>query len=135
VALYQQTPTLPVAPTSPASRPRTDNLFARARGRGRFSEPARRTPRLGRGDAGPVPAPGTLVKRAGSHGGDPAGPPLLPCSPVRQPPEQCASCKRQVAILETCVLPDGTKKRGVEVTFRESAEGGILCLECEKEEG
>jgi hypothetical protein len=32
--------------------------------------------------------------------------------------------------LETCVLPDGTEKRGTEVTFRESAEGGIRCVEC-----
>jgi hypothetical protein len=25
--------------------------------------------------------------------------------------------------LQTCVLPDGTEKRGAEVTFRESAKG------------
>jgi DNA-directed RNA polymerase subunit RPC12/RpoP len=49
---------------------------------------------------------------------------------VRQLPEQCASCGRQIATLETCVLPDGTEKRGVEVTFKESADGGIRCLEC-----
>ena len=49
---------------------------------------------------------------------------------MRQLPEQCASCVRQIATLETCVLPDGTHKRGVDVTFEESAEGGILCLEC-----
>jgi hypothetical protein len=42
---------------------------------------------------------------------------------VRQLPEQCASCGRQIATLETCVLPDGTEKRGVGVTFKESAEG------------
>jgi hypothetical protein len=32
--------------------------------------------------------------------------------------------------LETCFLPDGTEKRGAEVTFQESAEGGIRCVEC-----
>jgi hypothetical protein len=32
--------------------------------------------------------------------------------------------------LERCVLPDGTEKRGVEVSFRESAEGAIRCQEC-----
>ena len=42
---------------------------------------------------------------------------------MRQLPEQCESCKRQIATLETCVLPDGTEKRSAEVTFRESAEG------------
>jgi len=54
---------------------------------------------------------------------------------MRQLAEQCASCGRQITTLETCVLPDGTEKRGAEVTFRESAEGGIRCLECAKEEG
>jgi hypothetical protein len=49
---------------------------------------------------------------------------------VRQLPERCASCKRQIATLETCVLPDGSEKRGVEVTFKESAEGGIRCVGC-----
>jgi len=49
---------------------------------------------------------------------------------MRQLPEQCESCKRQIATLETCVLPDGTEKRGAEVTFRESAEGGIWCKGC-----
>ena len=38
--------------------------------------------------------------------------------------------KSQIATLETCVLPDGTEKRGVEVTFRKSAEGGIRCKGC-----
>ena len=49
---------------------------------------------------------------------------------VRQLPEQCVSCGRQIPTLERCVLPDGTEKRGTEVSFRESAEGGIRCLEC-----
>ena len=49
---------------------------------------------------------------------------------MRQLPEQCEFCNRQIATLETCVLPDGTEKRAGEVTFRESAEGGILCLGC-----
>jgi DNA-directed RNA polymerase subunit RPC12/RpoP len=49
---------------------------------------------------------------------------------VRQLPEQCAACGRQIATLETCVLPDDSQKRGAEVTFRESAEGGIRCTEC-----
>jgi hypothetical protein len=52
---------------------------------------------------------------------------------MRQLPEQCESCKEQIATLETCILPDGTEKRGAEVTFRESAEGGIRCLECADE--
>jgi hypothetical protein len=41
---------------------------------------------------------------------------------MRQVPEQCESCKNQIATLETCVLPDGTEKRGAQVTFGESAE-------------
>jgi hypothetical protein len=56
-------------------------------------------------------------------------------SPMRQLPEQCTSCGQQIATLERCFLPDGTEKPGAEVTFRESAEGGILCLGCAKEEG
>ena len=47
---------------------------------------------------------------------------------MRQLAERCESCKKQIAALETCVLPDGTEKRGAEVTFGESAEGGIRCL-------
>ena len=54
---------------------------------------------------------------------------------VRQLPEQCTPCDRQIATLETCVLPDGTEKRGAEVTFRESAEGRIRCMGCAKEDG
>jgi hypothetical protein len=49
---------------------------------------------------------------------------------MRQLPEQCERCKRQIATLETCVLPDGTEKGGAEVTFKESAEGGIRCVGC-----
>ena len=49
---------------------------------------------------------------------------------MRQLPERCESCNKQIATPETCVLPDGTEKRGAEVTFRESAEGGISCLAC-----
>lgn len=49
---------------------------------------------------------------------------------MRQLPEQCGSCERQIATLETCILPDGIEKRGAEITFRESAEGGIRCQEC-----
>lgn len=70
------------------------------------------------------------------RGGPEPGRPALPISDaanipsMRQLPEQCESCKKQIATLETCVLPDGTEKRGVEVTFEESAEGGIRCLEC-----
>jgi len=54
---------------------------------------------------------------------------------MRQLPEQCESCKKQISTLEICALPDGTKKRGVEVTFRESAEGGIRCVECAQGNG
>lgn len=43
---------------------------------------------------------------------------------MRRLPEYCAECGRQIATLETCVLPDGTEKRAAEVTFRESADGG-----------
>jgi hypothetical protein len=49
---------------------------------------------------------------------------------MRQLPERCSSRRRQIATLETCVLPDGTEKRGVEVTFRESVEDGVRCQEC-----
>lgn len=49
---------------------------------------------------------------------------------MRQLPEQCESCKKEIATLETCLLPDGKLKRGGDVTFRESAEGGIRCLVC-----
>jgi hypothetical protein len=49
---------------------------------------------------------------------------------MRQLSEQCENCKKRIATLETCVLPDGTEKGGAEVTFRESAEGGIRCIEC-----
>ena len=44
---------------------------------------------------------------------------------MRQLPEYYESCRHQIATLETCVLPDGTQKRG--------AEGGIRCLECAAE--
>ena len=37
---------------------------------------------------------------------------------MRQLPEQCASCGRQIATLESCVVPDGTEKRGVEVAIK-----------------
>jgi hypothetical protein len=49
---------------------------------------------------------------------------------MRQLPEQCESCKKQISTLEICALPDGTEKRGAEVTFGESAEGGIRCKRC-----
>jgi hypothetical protein len=49
---------------------------------------------------------------------------------MRQLPEQCESSKKQISTLETCVLPDGTRKRGAEVTFEESAVGGIRCVQC-----
>ena len=49
---------------------------------------------------------------------------------MRQLPEQCASCGRQIATLERCILPDGREKRRAEVTFGESVESGILFLEC-----
>ena len=54
---------------------------------------------------------------------------------MRQLPEYCESCKRQIATLETRVLPDGTENRGAEVTFGESAEDGIRCAGCAKAEG
>lgn len=49
---------------------------------------------------------------------------------MRQLPEKCENWKKQIATLETCMLPNGTRKRGAEVTFRESVEGGIRCVEC-----
>lgn len=51
-------------------------------------------------------------------------------APVRQPPEYCDDCGREIRTLEMCVLTDGTEKRCAEVTFRESAEGGIRRREC-----
>jgi hypothetical protein len=45
-------------------------------------------------------------------------------------PDLCETCGRQISTLETCVLPNGTEKRGAEVTFKESAEGGIGCMGC-----
>jgi hypothetical protein len=65
-------------------------------------------------------------------------PPVLSVATIRsmrQLPEQCDSCKKQIATLATCVLPNGTEKRGADVTFRESAEGGIRCEGCAKAEG
>jgi hypothetical protein len=49
---------------------------------------------------------------------------------MRQLPEQCESCKRQISTLETCVLPDGTEKRGAMAAFKKSAKGGIKCVGC-----
>ena len=49
---------------------------------------------------------------------------------MRQLAEQYETCKKQIATLETCVLPDGTEKRGAEVAFRGSAEGGVRCKGC-----
>lgn len=54
---------------------------------------------------------------------------------MRQLPEQRESCKEQLATLETGILPDGTRKRGAEVTFEESAEGGIRCVGFAQEDG
>ena len=51
---------------------------------------------------------------------------------MRQLPEYCEACKKQISTLETCVLPDGTVKRGAEVTFKESVEG-VWCRECADE--
>jgi hypothetical protein len=53
---------------------------------------------------------------------------------VRQLPEQCETFKRQVATLEICVLPDGTEKRGAEVTFKESI-GDVRYRECARTDG
>ncbi len=47
---------------------------------------------------------------------------------MRQLPEQCESCKRRIATLETCIFCDGTRRRDTEVTFQENAEGGIRCV-------
>ena len=49
---------------------------------------------------------------------------------MRQLPEYCEDCGIEIRTLETCVLPDGIEKRGAEVTFKESAEGGIRCVGC-----
>ena len=48
---------------------------------------------------------------------------------MRGLPEICEECGRQIATLETCVLKDGTEKRGAEVSFRESV-GGVGCKAC-----
>lgn len=48
---------------------------------------------------------------------------------MRQLPEYCESCKKQISTLETCVLPEGTEKRGAEITLKESVQGA-RCWEC-----
>lgn len=53
---------------------------------------------------------------------------------MRQLSEQCQSCKKQISTLETCVLPDCTEKRGVEITLGESVERGIRCRVCAEDQ-
>ena len=49
---------------------------------------------------------------------------------MRHLPERCENCRREIPTKETCVLGDGTAKRAADVTFRESVEGGVRCVEC-----
>ena len=50
---------------------------------------------------------------------------------VRQLPEICRSCRREIRTLERCViLSTHEEKRAGEVTFKESVTEGVCCLEC-----
>jgi hypothetical protein len=53
---------------------------------------------------------------------------------VRQLPEICRSCRREIRTLEHCVvMMTGEEKRAGNVTFRESVTEGVCCLECAAE--
>lgn len=53
---------------------------------------------------------------------------------VRQLPEICRSCGREIRTLERCVvLSTREEKRVGDVTFRESVTEGVCCLECASE--
>jgi hypothetical protein len=50
---------------------------------------------------------------------------------VRQLPEICRSCRREIRTLERCViLSTREEKRAGDVTFKESVTEGVCCLEC-----
>ncbi len=53
---------------------------------------------------------------------------------VRQLPEICSSCRREIRTLERCVvLSTLEEKRAGDVTFKESVAEGVCCLECASE--
>jgi len=53
---------------------------------------------------------------------------------VRQLPETCRFCRREIHTLERCVvLSTHEEKRVGDVTFRESVTEGVCCLECASE--
>ena len=50
---------------------------------------------------------------------------------VRQLPEICRSCRREIRTLERCViLSTREEKRAGDVTVKESVAEGVCCLEC-----
>ena len=50
---------------------------------------------------------------------------------VRQLPEICRSCRREIRTLERCViLSTHEEKRAGDVSFKESVTEGVCCLEC-----
>jgi hypothetical protein len=50
---------------------------------------------------------------------------------VRQLPEICRSCPREIRTLERCViLSTREEKRAGDVTFKESVTEEVCCLEC-----
>ena len=54
---------------------------------------------------------------------------------MRQLPEICRDCRREVRTLERCVvLSTREEKRAGDVTFQESVAEGVCCLECASEE-
>ena len=53
---------------------------------------------------------------------------------MRQLPETCRSCRREIRTLERCVvLSTGEEKRAGDVTFKESVAEGVCCLGCAPE--
>ena len=53
---------------------------------------------------------------------------------LRQLPEICRSCRREMRTLERCVvLSTREEKRAGDVTFKESVAEGVCCLECASE--
>jgi hypothetical protein len=54
---------------------------------------------------------------------------------VRQLPEICRLCRREIRTLERCVVLStrDEEKRVGDVTFKESVTEGVCCLECASE--
>jgi hypothetical protein len=78
-----------------------------------------------------IPETGLSAKRAAAKIGPLAGSKMRG---VRQLPEICQSCRREIRTLERCVvLSTREEKRVGDVTFRESVTEGVCCLECASE--